>query len=410
MDYRAGLPGGMIADNIMIAHPQVVQHNVRYFGKIKKSMMELNGHFFRNRKIRLMFCFVVAAGYIFGFMDLVFHNDYERLHIFLFNLAAGGFVVMYLTENRDFPGFHSAAFLLISIVYSISAYFHVYPASIACSLALFIIVESLRIRTFGFFPWIFFDAGGDVSRKFHQASVLCLSIALLLSSMVILNNEYFFWIYLEKLNLNVFFLGYSFPISLITMSAMFSFAAYPKRPFFILFAHLFFWTVNLGVVLFFVFILLQMFVLEVVAASILAAAVISIFPFYIRYSAGSQQKRFLLSGMTFLLFTGITGIAYLFLGTMPLYYPEYGRVLLRTHAYLSLYGWNLSGLIIIIRWNDFPLRINSKAVILFHWAVILSASISRIYEPAMALSMAGFLFLLSLLFSEKQGEKSRPLP
>jgi hypothetical protein len=36
MDYRAGRPGSMITNNIMIAHPPVVQHYVRYFGKIKK--------------------------------------------------------------------------------------------------------------------------------------------------------------------------------------------------------------------------------------------------------------------------------------------------------------------------------------------------------------------------------------
>src|SRR4030042_5815403 len=110
----------------------------------------------------------------------------------------------------------------------------------------------------------FFRAGTSTAKKFHQASLLCLSLAFVFSSLVILNNQFYHWISYEKLTLDVFFLGFSFPVSLITFSVIFTFVKTETKAA-RLFEHLLFWTVNLGVIIFFIFIILELFVLEIAA-------------------------------------------------------------------------------------------------------------------------------------------------
>jgi hypothetical protein len=68
--------------------------------------------------------------------------------------------------------------------------------------------------------------------------------------------------------------------------------------------------------------------------------------------------------------TAITGLSYIPLVKTNLY-DDLGKVILNIHAYLSLYGWNLTGLMIIMRWNDFPLKLNTGTAILFHWFIML---------------------------------------
>ena len=90
-------------------------------------------------------------------------------------------------------------------------FLEMYIPAMAASVILALIVESIRMKKFSVFPWGFVRKNEPVSAKFHQASLLCLSLGLLISTAVILNNQYMHWIYLPKLTLNVFFLGFSFP-------------------------------------------------------------------------------------------------------------------------------------------------------------------------------------------------------
>ncbi len=367
-------------------------------------LRELHNDFFSNSYLRIIITLVMITAFSFGFMDLFIKGNFERLHIFLFNLTTGGSIIIYFTENRRFPSLRNIFFFLLSIVYAVAAFLHYYHIAVAITLILFVTVESIRIQRFSFFPWIFFRVQGKTSEKFHQASVLCLSMALLIASIVILNEKFYHWFHYEKLTLNVFFLGFSFPVSLITMSVMFSFfQEEEKKRRRHLIEHLIFWIINLGVITFFVFIILKIFVLEFAIASILALAVITTFFFFFRHGINIQPKKFLVSGISFLMMTAITGILYIPLKRLPEAY-ESGRVfLLMMHSYLSLYGWNLSGLLVIMRWKDFPIRLNSLAFILFHWLIIfLIAPLGHSYRGFAVLAVIAYsLFLIFFFISKK---------
>jgi hypothetical protein len=340
---------------------------------------------------------LTAAAFFFGFLETLTGTDFERLHIFLFNLCAGGFtIILYAGGSPDILR-QALLFFLLSIIYAVSAFLKIYPVSIACALLLFLLIESHRVRRFGFFPYIFFKIKSDTAEKFRAASLLCLSTALLFSAVVIINSEYLKLFTIPKLTLNVFFLGFSFPVSLITMSVMFSFVKSERGKWELLYEHLFFWVINLGVILFFVFILLEAPAPEGISAGTLCLAVLSVF-FYFRKHAGQiQQKKFLQSGILFLLSTAVTGVAYIIMKFSSAGYDEYGQLLLKSHAYLSLYGWNLSGLLVILRWKDFPIKINTSLAVAAHWliiAVLAPLSWKGIIHPLIApAAFTGFLVL-----------------
>ena len=266
-------------------------------------------------------------------------------------------------------------------------------------------MESIRIRAFSFIPRELFDPGVSVVDKFHHASVLCLSLGLFIATLVLLNDTSLHWVPAKHLTLNVFFLGYSFPVSLITMSVMFSFIrrdiSQPLR----YVKQAFFWTVNLGVIVFFLFITFEMQIAKFTIAIVLFITVVPIFSFFLLLGINRQQKHFLLSGMIFLVFTGINGVFYIELYNYPDLYQRWGQLLLVSHAYLSLYGWGMSGLLILIRWNDFPLRLNSWAIIFFHWLVIdILAPLGKTNLILAIASLISFCLFLHLFFAEKEAE------
>ena len=120
---------------------------------------------------------------------------------------------------------------------------------------------------------------------------------------------------------------------------------------------------------FFVFIILGVTVAELIISIGLFVSVVMIFVLFIRGAPEVQQKTFLISGMSFLLFTGFTGVLYVFR-----YYSaaidSLHDYFLTMHAMVSLYGWNLTGLFIIVRWYDFPIKLNSRLLIALHWITI----------------------------------------
>ena len=132
-----------------------------------------------------------------------------------------------------------------------------------------------------------------------------------------------------------------------------------------------FWVINLGVIIFFLFILANWFLPQVVIATILFFAVSLVLHLYWRQGVRLQQKTFLTSGIVFLVITAITGIIYILLAFSDNYNPQETLPLLRMHAFTALYGWNLSGLAVIGRHKDFPIQLHSWKVIMLHWLTVL---------------------------------------
>jgi hypothetical protein len=355
-----------------------------------------------HRNTRFLFSVLMITALCFGYAKRYYplaEFDFERLHIFLFNLCTGGTILLSYTEQLGRLSPRVTAFLVLSLAYALSAFLNAYPLTIALSIPLAGIVESVRIRRFSFFPWNFFSPGARVSDKFHQASLLCLSIGLLMASLVIVNNEYGRWVVMEKLVLNTFFLGFSFPLSLITLSVIFSMISAPRDSVTGVLAGICFWVINLGVILFFVFILLERFYPQIVITSALFIAVITVFTLYVRLGQELQQKQFLSSGIGFLIMTAISGIVYILLQMSPDYDPEKTKWLLRVHTFASLYGWNLCGLSVICRYGDFPIRLHSGNLIGIHWLTALGlAPLGMVFPAAAPLAVAGYMFIVLTLF------------
>ena len=366
----------------------------------------IHEEFFSSRPLRVVILGLMVVAFMFGFADQVWNLNFERLHIFFFNLCAGGFVILYHTENTAKPSFRCYAFLVLSLIYALLAFAKLYPPAALISFMLGLLVEWIRIRSFSLVPRELFDPQVSSVDKFHHASVLCLSLGLFIATFVLLNDTSLHWLPYKNLSLNVFFLGYSFPVSLITMSVMFSFIRRDISQSLRYIKQSFFWTINLGVIVFFLFIVFEMKIAEFAIATVLFIAVVLIFSFFLLLGINLQQKLFLLSGMCFLVFTGITGIFYIEIANHVAVYERWGRLLLDGHAYLSLYGWGLSGLLILIRWNDFPLKLNSWLIIVFHWLVIgLLAPLGETNPQIAVVAIIAFCLFLHFFFREQKGEK-----
>jgi hypothetical protein len=343
---------------------------------------------------------VMTLALLFGFLHSIWpeaHLSFKRLHIFGFNLLTGGSLILYHTEAKGVFTPRVCAYFALAFLYALFAAAGWYIPTLLLSLPLLVLVESVRVARFSFFPWDFFRGDVTTSRKFNQAALLCLSTAIAMASLVILNNEYLKFISYEKLTLDVFFLGYSFPVSLITMSVMFSFMREREGGLVAVLNTISFWFVNLGVIIFFVFIILEMLIPQIVVAVILFLTVWMIFFLFLATAPNVQQKTFLLSGMVFLLFTALTGILYI----LKYFYPsldEHHEYFLVLHAMVSLYGWNLSGLLIIIRWSDFPIQLNSALAISLHWVIVLAlAPLAKHALPVSLLAMVAYVALLMIV-------------
>lgn len=359
----------------------------------------------------LTLCMVTAL--FFGFLHLFVPDgslyNFERLHIFLFNLVSGGTILIHFSEGQGRLSGRAAWFMGLSVVYAVLAFKKLYLPAMGIAFILAAIVDSVRIQRFSIFPANFFDARAPVAAKFHQAALLCLSVGLVISGLVILNNEFLHLIHLEKLKLDTFFLGFSFPLSLITMSVMFSLMKEDVGGMVRRLKNLGFWNVNLGVIIFFLFILLEMLILQLVVTAVLFFSVVLIFLLYKNLGMRLQQKYFLTSGIFFLLYTAVTGILYIVLEFNPAYTHEKMKALLRMHSFASLYGWNLSGLAVICRKDEFPIVLHSAPLIGLHWitAVIL-APLGTYYRSFAVSALIGYAVVLAyIMFGRRNASRTR---
>ncbi|MDR2548668.1 MAG: hypothetical protein LBD10_00430 [Desulfobulbus sp.] len=363
----------------------------------------------------------LACGFLHHLVPPAIVN-FERLHIFLFNLCSGGTLLMYYTEGQPLLTRRTLLFLALALAFSVCAFMEWYLPATIIPLPLAWLVERTRIDHFGsLLPRALFDRREPVERKFHQAALLCLSCGLALSSPVIGNSIYLHWFTIEKLRLDTFFLGFSFPVSLISMSVIFSLMKKEALPLTRVLKEAAFWTVNLGVIVFFGFILAGMFTSQVAIASLLFVTVAYIFFLYWHEGIPLQQKAYLTSGILFLLVTSLTGISYILLSFSSWYTPEISHPLLRLHAFTALYGWNLSGLAVIGRHDDFPLQLHSRQVILLHWLTVLVLCPLGYFQPVFAvLAVLAYAWLLLRLFfiqgavdrqlTAVQGQSLHPAP
>jgi hypothetical protein len=359
-------------------------------------------------QFRVFLMLLMFTALVFGFLHLFVPGsslyNFERLHIFLFNLCSGGTVLIYFTEGRKRLTRITSFFLLLSLIFAVVAFLKLYALAILLALVLAVIVESVRIKKFSIFPINFFKATAPVSEKFHQASLLCLSMGLFISALVMLNNDYLKLFYFEKLQLDTFFLGYSFPISLITLSVIFSFmkeqGSFSRLT--LRLQNMGFWNVNLGVIIFFIFILSEQLIPQLVVTTILFFSVVLIYFMYNDLGIRVQQKNFLTSGMFFLWYTAITGIVYIALEFSPTYDTQHLKYLLRMHSFASLYGWNLSGLAVICRKDDFPIRLHSSYIIIVHWiTAIVLAPLGTYFRGFAVLALGGYAFILYMILFSK---------
>jgi hypothetical protein len=347
----------------------------------------------------------------FGFMGVLFPyetENFERLHIFLFNFCSGCSILLYYSEPYDQLSFRVRLFLLLAVIYSVSAFFEAYVPVLLVSPFMAAIVETIRIRRYSFFPFDFFRKSVPVSAKFHHAALLCLSIAIVIAALVIVNTEFHHFITIPKLELNMFFLGYSFPLSLITMSLVFTIMENSSESEGYL-KDASFWIINLGVIVFFGFILAEVFLPQLIITLILFASVILVFYLFVKLGKNLQQKQFLLSGMGFLMVTALSGIIYILL--------EFARNsntyelawLMRIHSFAALYGWNLCGLAIICRYDDFPIRLHSKSLILLHWVTVLILAPLGTYYAAVAVPamICYTVYLYFVLFARQGGRAEK---
>jgi hypothetical protein len=355
-----------------------------------------------NTKLKILFSILMITALCFGFIEIYFpieNYSFERLHIFLFNLCTGGTILLYYTQRSDRVSKIVGLFFLGSLVYAFSAFFKFYPLTILVSILLFVIVEKIRIEKFSVLPLGFFKSEESVSQKFHQASLLCLSIGIVMASVVILNNEYFKLVTMRMLTLNTFFLGYSFPLSLITLSLVFGMLEKLENTSARMIMEVCFWTITLGVIVFFGFMLFEKMIPQIFVTAALFTAVILVFMLYTIFAEKIQKKLFLTSGIGFLIFTAITGIAYICIMMSEGYDHHNTKWLMQMHVFASLYGWNLCGLSIICRVDDFPIKMHSLTVIGIHWLTAVILAPLGIFYPLFAVfAVIGYAFITIVLF------------
>jgi hypothetical protein len=359
-------------------------------------------------RLKTLFWVIMTTALTCGFLHHLISPEvmnFERLHIFLFNLCSGGTLLLYFTEDRPYLSIKAITFLLLSLAFAFCAFMEWYIPTLLIPLALAVITETVRVRHFGScLPLGIFSARESTSRKFHQAALLCLSLGLIISVPATLNSEYGHWVSLNKLKLDTFFLGFSFPISLISMSVIFSLMKEECQAPVRMLKEMAFWIINLGVIIFFLFILANWFLPQVAIASLLFLTVSSVLYLYLRQGIRLQQKAFLTSGIAFLVITAFTGILYILLEFSPGYNPQETLPLLRMHAFTALYGWNLSGLVVIGRHGDFPLQLHSWKIILLHWVTVLILCPLGFFFPVAAIAAVicyGWLLYI-LLFNHGQ--------
>lgn len=77
-----------------------------------------------SKPLRLVFMITMTIALSFGFMHhFIPDYNFERLHIFLFNLCTGGTIILYFTMDKGRMTKRLYAFFFLSFVYAFLAFF-----------------------------------------------------------------------------------------------------------------------------------------------------------------------------------------------------------------------------------------------------------------------------------------------
>ncbi len=163
-----------------------------------------------------------------------------------------------------------------------------------------------------------------------------------------------------------------------------------------------FWTITLGVVIFFVFILFEAIFLELTISIVLFFAVSCVLYLYIKLGIKEQQKAYLTSGIVFLLMTSVSGVIYILIYAYGYTDPLYKDMTILYHRTLALYGWNISGLAVICRFRDFPIMLHSGPAIVLHWLIVAVLAPVAFFQSSFVIPtiMIYMLFLFAIFFSK----------
>jgi len=344
----------------------------------------------------------LAAGAAGGLAGESWQTPLAALHVFLFNLTAGGLAVMSRAAGDDKPGLSPPAFFALALAFCAGAFFGIVPLMIGSALALGAVAEAVRWKRFSRLPLDFFRRV-PVSQKFEQAAVLCLSLGLFICAATLLNNHHLRLIELEKLDLHVFYLGFSFPISLYTFSLILARAEAGRKAPPAWAAEFIFWALNLGVIAFFFFIIFELYPLQFIAALVLLSTVAVTAWMHLSSSERGTEWTLMSSALAFLAFGSVTGMLYileLWLGGLDNSYR-----LLSYHSAATLFGWNLTGLILLLARGRLQLRVPATLVLGIHWALVLLLPLAR---TSPVIGAAALILLLGLLAAALASPRPRP--
>lgn len=329
------------------------------------------------KKIKLILLTTVSTAVFLGFFKTNTGFGFSILNVFLFNLTAGGTLLTVRLRGKDDLDAHGFLFWSIAVLFSIGAAAHLAAVCIAAALILGIMVENIRWRRFAWFPSDFFKSV-PASMKFEQASLLCLSCGLFICAATMANNEYLKLINYEKLGLHVFFLGFSFPISLILFSELFRRIENRWSRSSKLVMQICFWGLNLGVIFFFIFIILEIYFMQMAMALTLFSVTCITGYLSIFKTDRDDHREILTSALLFLAVGSITGIIYICLLWKGLA-ESIPNNFLSYHSAATVFGWNFAWFLPTTRFNEFPLKIKTKYVIALHWIFVLLIPLGRVY-------------------------------
>ncbi len=361
---------------------------------------------------KAVFGLTMALALAFGFLHIFVPDsplDLDRLHIFLFNLCAGGAILLFHATGERRVTRLVLGYFGVSLAYAVAAFMEFHVATMLLSLPIIAMVERVRIQRFSLLPLEFFKAR-PVEDKFLHAALLCLSVGAAMASLVILDNEYLHLLQREKLTIDVFFLGYSFPLSLLTFSLMFTFMEKGGQGLYPALKELSSWSITLGVIVFFGFIIFEDSSAEIASSVFLFTAVLMTYALFLKHSMPVQHSWFLASGMMFLVVTASTGVLYL----VEYLYPPlnaWHQQIITLHATVALYGWNLSGLFIVLRLEDFPIFKRVIPLLGIHWlTVFVLVPLGKSSALFALLALPSFGLLLGVMLFKKSRSCERAPP
>jgi len=122
--------------------------------------------------LMFMMCTALACGFMHHLISPALYN-FERLHIFLFNLCSGGTLLIYYTEGKEQLSRQGKLFLVLAIAFALSAFLQYYIPALIIPLVLAFLIEKVRIACFGsLWPKAFFSLN---LLKFNQISqIFCI--------------------------------------------------------------------------------------------------------------------------------------------------------------------------------------------------------------------------------------------